>query len=177
MKDEVVGANRVWKVGDDVDTDQIVPGRYAPYMLGAGQDVADFAFVEAHPDFNRAARPGDVLVAGANFGCGSSREYAPVALKRRGIGAIVAAGYARIFFRNAVNLGIPVYVAPDVAAAVADGAQATVDVAASVLTVTHADGTVERFELPPLPPFARAIIEAGGIVPYVRAHGRFPGEG
>ena len=81
--------SRVWKFGADVDTDQIVPGRYAPYMR-PGEDVGQFAFIEARPDFARDAQPGDVIVAGANFGCGSSREYAPEALRRRQIGAIIA---------------------------------------------------------------------------------------
>ena len=97
--------SRVWKFGADVDTDQIVPGRYAPYMR-PGEDVGGAAFIEARPEFNRAARPGDIIVAAENFGCGSSREYAPLALKRRQIAAIIAHSFARIFFRNAVNLGI-----------------------------------------------------------------------
>ena len=89
---------KVWKFGTDVDTDQIVPGRYAPYMLKENQDVKDYAFIEARPDFAKSAQPGDVIVAGENFGCGSSREYAPEALRRRKIGAIIAPSFARIFF-------------------------------------------------------------------------------
>ena len=106
---------RVWKFGADVDTDQIVPGRYAPYMR-PDADVGQAAFIEARPEFAQSARPGDVIVATDNFGCGSSREYAPFALKRRQVGAIIANSFARIFFRNAVNLGIPVFVAPEVVA-------------------------------------------------------------
>ncbi len=162
---------RIWRFGSDVDTDQIVPGRYAPFMLKQSDDVGNYAFYEAHPDFNRQAGSGDVIVASDNFGCGSSREYAPVALKRRQVGAIVANSFARIFFRNAVNLGIPLYVAPEVVAAVQDGADVTLDVDTNTLT---SDGTT--YDLPPLPDFAREIIEAGGIVRYVREFGRFPGE-
>ena len=97
---------KVWKFGADVDTDQIVPGRYAPYMR-PNVDVGEAAFIEARPDFNKNAQPGDLIVAGENFGCGSSREYAAEALRNRKVGAIIAASYARIFYRNALNLGIP----------------------------------------------------------------------
>jgi methanogen homoaconitase small subunit len=159
---------RVWKFGADVDTDQIVPGRYAPYMR-PGEDVGQFAFVEARPEFARDARPGDVVVAGPNFGCGSSREYAPEALKRRQIGAIIAPSFARIFFRNAINLGIPLYVSEELAEGLEDGEE-----------VALADGRIaaggRTFDLPPLAPFVADILAAGGIVAYVRAHGRFPGE-
>ena len=109
--------SRIWKFGQDVDTDQIVPGRFAPYMR-PDADVGTAAFIEAHPDFNQFAEPGDLLVAEENFGCGSSREYAPQALRNRGIGAIIAKSFARIFYRNAINLGIPVFVAPEIVDAV-----------------------------------------------------------
>ncbi len=162
--------SRIWTFGADVDTDQIVPGRYAPFMLPEGDDVSRYAFVDAHPAFNEHGRAGDILVAADNFGCGSSREYAPLALKKRAIGAIIANSFARIFFRNAINLGIPLFVAPEVVAAARDGVRASLDLDASVLSM---DGTV--YHLPPLPDFAREIVAAGGIVAYVRAHGRFPG--
>jgi methanogen homoaconitase small subunit len=161
--------SRIWKFGADVDTDQIVPGRYAPYMR-PDADVGSAAFIEARPDFNRLAAPGDIIVAGRNFGCGSSREYAPLALCRREIGAIVAVSFARIFFRNGVNLGLPLFVAPEIVAAVADGDAADLDLVQCTL---RAGG--RSFDLPPLPPFARAIVDAGGIAPYVRVHGTFPG--
>jgi methanogen homoaconitase small subunit len=161
---------RVWKFGADVDTDQIVPGRYAPYMR-PGEDVGQFAFVEARPEFARDARPGDVIVAGANFGCGSSREYAPEALRRRGVGAIVAPSFARIFYRNAINLGIPVFESAEIAEAFQDGDEVTLDLAAGVL-----EGSSGRFALPPLPAFVAEILAAGGIAAYVKRHGRFPGE-
>ncbi|MFQ5400614.1 MAG: homoaconitate hydratase [Anaerolineae bacterium] len=161
---------RIWKFGSDVDTDQIVPGRYAPYMR-PNEDVADAAFIEARPEFARNARPGDIIVAENNFGCGSSREYAPLALKRRQIGAIIASSFARIFFRNAVNLGIPLFVAPEIVRVVEDGSDVTLDLEEGQLL---AGG--QQFALPPLPDFAREIVAAGGIVPYVRTHGRFPGE-
>jgi methanogen homoaconitase small subunit len=161
---------QVWKFGSDVDTDQMVPGRYAPYMR-PDEDVADAAFIEARPDFNQGAKPGDVIVAEDNFGCGSSREYAPLALKRRQVAAIIANSFARIFYRNAVNLGIPVFVAPDVVARLGQGDQIELDLDAGNLV--HQG---EELALPALSDFAREVIGTGGIVPYVRRNGRFPGE-
>ena len=160
----------IWKFGADVDTDQIVPGRYAPYMR-PDEDVATAAFIEARPDFNQHARPGDLIVAEENFGCGSSREYAPLALKRRAVGAIIARSFARIFYRNAVNLGIPIFTAPDLVARLHEGDQVELDLTAG--TLTH---NGETLALPPMPEFASQIMQAGGIVAYVRAHGHFPGE-
>lgn len=161
---------RVWKFGSDVDTDQIVPGRYAPYMR-PDADVGQAAFIEARPEFTQNAQPGDIIIAQDNFGCGSSREYAVEALKRRQVGAIIANSFARIFFRNALNLGIPLFVAPEIVAAVPDGAAVALDIAGQRLT---ANG--QTYALPALPAFAREILAAGGIVEYVKQHGRFPGE-
>ena len=162
---------KIWKFGADVDTDQIVPGRYAPYMR-PNEDVGDAAFIEARPEFAANAQPGDIIVAGKNFGCGSSREYAPLALKRRQIGAIIAESYARIFFRNAINLGIPLYESAEIAAAVQDGDVADLNLDDQTLKIGS-----EIHPLPELPGFAREIVNEGGIVPYVRKFGRFPGEG
>ncbi len=160
---------RIWKFGADVDTDQIVPGRYAPYMR-PDKDVGDAAFIEAHPDFNKHARAGDVIIAGSNFGCGSSREYAPLALKRRRIAAIIAVDFARIFFRNGINLGIPLFASPVIVNDLQDGESVFLDLEGGRLRSAG-----QEYSLPSLPPFAREIINAGGIVPYVREYGRFPG--
>jgi methanogen homoaconitase small subunit len=161
---------RIWKFGADVDTDQIVPGRYAPYMR-PDADVGEAAFIEARPEFAKNARPGDIIVAAENFGCGSSREYAVDALRRRKVGAIIALSFARIFFRNALNLGIPLYEAPDIVRSVQDGEEATLDMAGNRLIAGD-----KVYQLPELPGFAREILEAGGIVNYVKQHGCFPGE-
>ena len=162
---------RIWKFGTDVDTDQIVPGRYAPFMLKEDQDVKDYAFIEARPDFAKNAAPGDVIVAGENFGCGSSREYAPEALRRRQIGAIIAPSFARIFFRNAINLGIPVFESEEIPAKIADSEEVTLDLENGQLVTDSA-----TYVLPTLPDFAADIIKAGGITRYVKEYGRFPGE-
>lgn len=161
---------KVWKFGADVDTDQIVPGRYAPYMH-PDADVGDAAFIEARPDFNKEARSGDIIVATSNFGCGSSREYAVEALRRRKVGAIIALGFARIFYRNALNLGIPLYESPEIVEVVQNGDEVILDLENNRLTAGE-----KVFTLPDLPPFAREILAAGGIVSYVKQHGRFPGE-
>jgi len=134
-------------------------------------DVGEAAFIEARPEFAQTAQPGDVIVAMDNFGCGSSREYAVEALKRRQVGAIIARGFARIFFRNALNLGIPLFTAPELVDALQDGDPVTLDLANS--RVVRGE---QVFSLPELPAFAREILAAGGIVPYVREHKRFPGE-
>jgi methanogen homoaconitase small subunit len=114
---------------------------------------------------------GDIIIATENFGCGSSREYAVDALRRRKVGAIIALSFARIFFRNALNLGIPLYVAPGIVNSVQDGEDVALDLAANHLVVS---GRV--YDLPILPFFAREILATGGIVNYVKQHGRFPGE-
>ncbi len=161
---------RVWKFGADVDTDQIVPGRYAPYMR-PDADVGEAAFIEARPEFAKNAQPGDIIVATENFGCGSSREYAVEALRRRKVGAIFALSFARIFFRNALNLGIPLYEAPEIVRELRDGEEITLDIPNNRLIAGD-----REYALPQLPDFAREILAAGGIVPYVKQHGRFPGE-
>jgi methanogen homoaconitase small subunit len=160
---------RIWKFGSDVDTDQIVPGRYAPYMR-PDADVGQAAFIEARPQFTQEAKPGDLIIAQENFGCGSSREYAVDALKRRQVGAIIAFGFARIFYRNAINLGIPLFVAPDVVNELQDGDEVTLDLEKYQLRTPD-----KTYQLPSLPVFAQEIVEAGGIIPYVKQNGRFPG--
>ncbi len=160
----------VWVFGNDVNTDQIVPGRYAPYMLKNEDDLRKYPFVEARPDFAPNVQPGDVIIAGSNFGCGSSREYAPLALKMVQVGAIIAPLFARIFFRNALNLGIPCFTA-DLTQVLQDGQQIDLHIEQGVITT--ADG--QRIELPPPPTFMREIWASGGIVPYYRTHGHFPG--
>jgi len=159
---------RAWVFGDDLDTDQMVPGRYAPFMVGQDK-FQDYAFYDARPGFAKEVRPGDVLVGGENFGCGSSREYAVAALKKLGIGGIVAKNFARIFFRNCINLGIPVLESTDAVDIVTDGDAVTLDLAAGLIRAPRGEA-----RLRPLAPFAQEILSAGGVVAYLRAHGDFP---
>ncbi len=159
---------RAWVFGDDLDTDQIVPGRYAPFMVGQDK-FHTYAFCDARPGFANGVRPGDILVGGENFGCGSSREYAVAALAKLGIGGVVAKNFARIFFRNCINLGIPVLESGDAVERIKDGDAVTLDMTAGVLRSPSGD-----VELRPVAPFAREILDAGGVVAYLREHGDFP---
>jgi len=159
---------RAWVFGDDLDTDQMVPGRYAPFMVGQDK-FQNYAFYDARPGFAKEVRPGDILVGGENFGCGSSREYAVAALKKLGIGGVVAKNFARIFFRNCINLGLPVVESPDAVTLAKDGDEVTLDLAAAVLRTPAGNATLR-----PLAPFAQQILSAGGVVKYLAAHGDFP---
>ena len=159
---------RAWVFGDDLDTDQIVPGRYAPFMVGQDK-FHTYAFCDARPGFAKEVRAGDLLIGGENFGCGSSREYAPAALKKLGVGGVVAKNFARIFFRNCVNLGIPVIESADATQLVRDGDEVSLDLTAGVLRTPHGDA-----RLRPVAPFAQEILAAGGVVAYLREHGDFP---
>ncbi|MDD5544739.1 MAG: homoaconitate hydratase [Acidobacteriia bacterium] len=161
---------RIWKFGDDIDTDQVVPGRYAPYMTG-DPELQKYAFIENRPDFAKQVKTGDWIVAGKNFGCGSSREYAAQALRKSPIAGIIAKSYARIFFRNALNLGIPLYESDELNDRVQDGQELSFDAEHSSLTV---DG--KTYALKPMPGFVHQIIREGSIIDFVKKHGKFPGE-
>ncbi len=155
---------RAWKFKENVNTDEIIPGRYNVTIVPS--ELAENVFCEVRPDFASGVRPGDVLVAGKNFGCGSSREHAPIAIKGSGVKCIVAESYARIFFRNAVNIGLPILTCPE-ATAIEDGSELEVDLASGLI---H-DRTAGRdYQAQPLPGFVLAIVEAGGIVPYLQEH-------
>jgi 3-isopropylmalate/(R)-2-methylmalate dehydratase small subunit len=158
---------RVWRLGDNVNTDQIIPGRYNVTTDRA--HLARHCLCEHRPDFASEVAAGDVLVAGRNFGCGSSREHAAVALKATGLAAVVASSFARIFYRNAINIGLPVLVSPEAAAVLEDGEPIEVDAAAGTIR-DLARGRV--FPTEPLPEFVQRIVAAGGIVALVRQQGR-----
>jgi 3-isopropylmalate dehydratase small subunit len=155
---------RAWRFGDNVDTDVIIPARYLTTTDPA--ELAAHAMEGVDPEFASKVSPGDVVVAGDNFGCGSSREHAATALSGAGVAAVVAPSFARIFFRNAINTGLPVLVSRDAAAAIEDGHEVTADITAGVIT----DVTTGRaFQAEPLPEAVREIVAAGGLVPWVRA--------
>ena len=150
------------KFGDDIDTDVIIPARH---LLSRDPAVLARHCMEAlAPDFAARINLGDVMVAGRNFGCGSSREHAVLALRGAGISCVVARGFARIFFRNAINQGLPLLVCPEAVDAVEDGAPVAVD-PASGLIETQAG----RFTAQPMPEFLRGVVASGGLLPYVRA--------
>ncbi|HAI20420.1 MAG TPA: 3-isopropylmalate dehydratase small subunit [Clostridiales bacterium UBA8153] len=152
---------RVWKYGSNVDTDAIVPARYLTTHEAA--TLRRHCLEDLDPAFRENVQPGDMLVAVDNFGCGSSREHAPLALKAAGIYCVVAASFARIFFRNAINIGLPVLECPQLAQVAATGDELEVNLAGGWL---HHRGL--SYNVTPYPEFMQAIIAAGGLVPYVR---------
>jgi 3-isopropylmalate/(R)-2-methylmalate dehydratase small subunit len=153
---------KVWKYGDDVNTDVIFPGKYT-YQPMEPAEMAEHAMEDLDPDFAKNVQSGDIIVAGKNFGCGSSREQAATCLKAAGVAAIVAASFSRIFFRNAINSGLPVIELAEGTEAIQSGDGVGVDFSAG--TVEH-DGKVYHF--PPLPPEVLAILEDGGLIPHVK---------
>jgi 3-isopropylmalate/(R)-2-methylmalate dehydratase small subunit len=148
----------VWKLGDNVDTDVLAPGRYMKFGI---EEIARHCLEDLLPGFAAAVRPGDVVVAGRNFGAGSSREQAPQALKQLGVAAVVAHSYAGLFYRNALNLGLPVVVCGE-ADQIADGVRCSVDPEAGTI---RADG--RSFACEPIPGFLMAMVRDGGLVPHL----------
>jgi 3-isopropylmalate/(R)-2-methylmalate dehydratase small subunit len=151
---------RVWKFGDDIDTDAIIPGRFL--TIYDEKELAVHAFEGTRDDFAKLAKDGDVIVAGRNFGCGSSREHAPLALKGAGVRYIVAQSFARIFFRNSINVGLLPLVCPDTGA-IRDGSSIVVKEREGKIIV---DGKEYRIE--PVPEFMYNIVEAAGLVGYAK---------
>ena len=152
-----------WVYGDDVNTDVIFPGKYTYTMT----NVADFkkvALEDLDPEFSKNVQPGDMVVAGKNFGCGSSREQAAVCIKMCGVKVIIAKSFARIFFRNCVNNGVLPIVCPEAVNALQKGDEITVDLERNTITL----GDLSPFPFPPLSPSVTAIIDAGGLIPMLR---------
>ena len=154
---------RVWTLGRDVDTDQIISGKYLTII--DPDELKKHVFEIALPEFAKEARPGDVLVAGENFGSGSSREHAPQAMRAIGVGAVVADSFARIFYRNAINLGIPTIEAPGVRALFERGDTARIEMRAGRVSNRRTGASVS---FPPLPAHLLDLLEAGGLVEKVR---------
>ncbi len=154
---------KAWKFGDDIDTDAIIPGRYLV--------STDPAFLAAHcmedaaPEFPGKVRAGDIIVAGKNFGCGSSREHAPIAIKGARVSCVIAHSFARIFYRNAFNMGLPILESPEAAAAIATGDDLEVDLDRGVI-ITHTRQAT--FQAQTVPPFMQQLLQAGGLMNYVR---------
>jgi len=152
-----------WKLGDNVDTDAIIPARYL--NVSTPEELAQHCMEDMAPEFAAAVRPGDIIIAGENFGCGSSREHAPLAIKRSGVACVVAKSFARIFYRNAVNTGLPILECPEAVQDTENGDQLTVDLEAGTVTNLR---TGRTHQTAPFPPFIMGIIQAGGLVPYTR---------
>ena len=154
---------RVWKFGDHVDTDLIIPARYL--NVSNEQELAKHCFIDCRPDFVKEVQAGDIAVAGVNFGCGSSREHAPWAMKAAGIGAVIAKSFARIFYRNAFNIGLPILESDEVPEQVGEGGRVSVDLSTGVI-VELSNG--KRFSARPIPVFMRAILKSGGLVKHLK---------
>ncbi|NLD35439.1 MAG: 3-isopropylmalate dehydratase small subunit [Desulfatiglans sp.] len=154
---------KVWKFGDNIDTDVIIPARF---LNVSDKDIlAKNCFADLRPEFGCSVVKGDVIVGGSNFGCGSSREHAPLAIKAAGIGVIVAKSFARIFYRNAFNIGLPILESKEAVEAIMDGDTVSVDLISGEITNVNKG---VKYQASPIPDFMRAIIDAGGLVEYVK---------
>lgn len=155
---------KVLKYGDNVDTDVIIPARYLNSF--DAKELASHVMVDLDPTFVDRLEPGDIVVAKSNFGCGSSREHAPLALKTAGVSCVIANSFARIFYRNAINIGFPILECPEAVAGIDEGDQVEVDFEKGLIT-NHTKGTT--FQAQAFPPFLQKMIEANGLVNYVNA--------
>jgi 3-isopropylmalate/(R)-2-methylmalate dehydratase small subunit len=158
--------SRIWMLGDNINTDVIIPGRYNVTTDRA--QLARHCLCEVLPEFAPNVQAGDVVMAGHNFGCGSSREHAPAALQACGVKVIIARSFARIFYRNAVNIGLPVLVCEEAVLASEDGQRIEVDLMNGTI---HNLTTEQTFQAEPLNPFVARIVAAGGIIEYIKREG------
>lgn len=149
----------VHKFGDNVDTDVIIPARYL--NTADHKELASHCMEDIDKDFIRKVKNGDIITAGANFGCGSSREHAPIAIKESGVSCVIAATFARIFYRNAINIGLPILECPEAAAAIGGGDEVEVDFDAGIITDLT---TGAKFQAEPFPEFIKEIIDKGGLL-------------
>ncbi|ADG81251.1 3-isopropylmalate dehydratase small subunit [Thermincola ferriacetica] len=154
---------RTWKFGADVDTDAIIPARYL--NTSDPIELAKHCMEDADPEFPGKVRQGDIIVADKNFGCGSSREHAPIAIKAAGVSCVVAKSFARIFYRNAFNIGLPIFESPEAVDAIQEGDEIAVDTEKGIITNLR---TGRQFSSTAIPPFMQELIEAGGLINYVK---------
>ena len=154
---------KVFKYGDNVDTDVILPARYLNMTDAA--ELAKHAMEDIDATFVERVEPGDIIVATRNFGCGSSREHAPLVLKQCGVSCIVASSFARIFYRNAINIGLAIVESPEAADAIAEGDTVTADLDNGIL---HDETTGKDYTIEPFPAFIQTIIENGGLVESIK---------
>jgi len=154
---------KAWKFGDDVDTDAIIPARYLntsdPRLLAA------HCMEDADPEFPNKVKKGDIIVAGKNFGCGSSREHAPIAIKGAGVSCVIADSFARIFYRNAFNMGLPILECPEAATAIETGDEVEVDLDEGIIR-NHSRQQTYRAQA--VPPFMQKLVQSGGLMAYVK---------
>ena len=157
---------RVFKYGDNVDTDVIIPARYL--NIADAKELATHAMEDIDADFVKKMQPGDIVVATRNFGCGSSREHAPLVLKENGVSCVIAASFARIFYRNAINIGLPILECEAAANGIDAGDTVSVDFDTGVIT-NETKG--ETYQAAAFPPFIQSIIQAGGLLKSLKERG------
>lgn len=153
---------RVWLYGDDINTDVIFPGKYT-YTVQEPAAMAEHALEDLDPRFKDNVQPDDIIVAGTNWGCGSSREQAVICLKQIGVGAIIAASFARIYYRNCINNALPAIICPEIVGRVKQGDRLKIDLHAGRIESSHG-----HYPFPPLPPGIQKIFDHGGLVEYTR---------
>ncbi len=153
---------KVWNFGKDIDTDLIIAARYL--NTSVPEELAKHVMEDADPEFVNKMQPGDIIVAGENFGCGSSREHAPIALKAAGVAAVIAPTFARIFYRNAFNMGLPIFELPE-SAEITEGQSVKVDMDAGTITNLTTNKT---YKFTPIPPFMQELIAAGGLMNFAK---------
>ena len=157
---------KVWKFGADIDTDAIIPARYL--NQSDPKELAKHAMEDERPEFIKEVKKGDILLAEKNFGCGSSCEHAPIALKESGISCIIAKSFARIFFRNSFNLGLPLLESPEASEVIKDGDRVRIDLSTGdILDLTQN----RKFFTKPIPPFMQELLQDGGLIPHLRKKG------
>ena len=154
---------KCWKFGNNINTDEIIPARYL--NTTDTKELASHCMEDADPDFMKKAKPNDVIVAGENFGCGSSREHAPIAIKAAGMSCVVAKSFARIFFRNAINIGLPIFECPEAVEQIKEGDEIEVNLATGEIL----NNTLKkRFKFEPFPQEMQEIIKSGGLMNFVK---------
>jgi 3-isopropylmalate/(R)-2-methylmalate dehydratase small subunit len=154
---------RIWKFGDNIDTDAIIPARYL--NIWDPQGLAAHCMEDADPDFVKKMKPGDIIVGGENFGCGSSREHAPIAIKAAGIACVVAKSFARIFYRNSFNMGLPIFESDDLWEKVIGGAEIEVDADGGLIRILGS--AADPLRIQPVPPFMQELIADGGLMNHI----------
>jgi len=158
-------AGRTWKFGNDVDTDAIIPGRFIANWNKDPEKLKNYCFADMRPEFAKEVRTGDIVVAGKNFGCGSSREAAPVSIKMTGVRILIAETYARIFYRNCINVGLLALESAEAVCGLEDANKIEVDTEKGVIrNITKG----ESYLFKPVPPFLQEILNIGGLAPYIQ---------
>ncbi len=153
---------KVWKFGDNIDTDLIIAARYL--NTSDASELAKYVMEDADPAFVSKMNPGDIIVAGENFGCGSSREHAPIALKEAGVAAVIAPTFARIFYRNAFNMGLPIFELPE-ATEIEEGDTVRVDMdRGEIVNISQA----KTYKFTPIPAFMQELVDAGGLINFAK---------